>query len=507
MKRIIISFISFIFALFFFLSQSSFSFSQDGSNRTSLIEQKEQSRSKPLTLSFAEVTELALKNSLDIQIARYDAYIKRAGQEKAESIFDTFFSANANYFDDKKDTLTTLAGSEATNISYSAEISKKLPTGTTLSLGAESSKEKTNSPFVTLNPSYESIAEVSVTQHLGSNFFGLADRSEVKISKLDIENSDFSSLGRIEQSLFQAQKAYLEFLLAEEELRIKKDMLNKAKELYTIYQDKFNLGTADKPELLAVEALLRRRISEIEVASLKRKKAKNNLFFLLNISKIEQKVKTLEALSAQAKKVDLSKALEEAIKHRRDYKQIKNELAKNDIQVAVKANALWPEIDLNASFLRNNIQGSYRESIDRFGNENNNEIQVGVRFKVPLENRKAKAELKEAKLTNKRNLILFKKIERLILKEINDKVNNLNSYSVQVGLNQKIVQIQKEKLAEEKKRLEAGLSSADLIIDYHQDLLGSRLNLAESFFDYRLGVIELQLAKNSLLDKYWQEPL
>ncbi|MCF7877260.1 MAG: TolC family protein, partial [Candidatus Omnitrophica bacterium] len=400
-----------------------------------------------------------------------------------------------------------LVGTKKKNITYSADISKKLPSGTTVSLGVKAKKEKTNSTSATINPSYESLAEVSIIQSLGRNFFGLADRADIKITKLDIKNSDFSSLDKIEHSLFEAQKAYLNFLSMDQKLTIRKDMLDKAKELYQIYKKKFSLGTAEKPELLAIEALVKRRISELEVAKLKRLKAKNNLFFLLNISEINKKIEALDDLLIKIEKVDFYQALREAIEYRRDYQQIKNRLKKNDIQVAVKKNALWPEIDLEASFARNNIEGSYSDSIDNFTKQSHDEIAVGISVKIPLENNEAESELEAVKLQGKKNLVLFKKNERLILKEINDKASDVNSYSTQVDTNQEIVEIQKEKLFLEKKRLEIGLSSADIIIDYHQDLLEARLSLVNSLFKYRLGLIGLDLAKNSLLDKYWDEPL
>jgi outer membrane protein TolC len=496
----------FIVLIFVFLPKT-YSLTEYVIDYDSLVKEIRNNEEKEIKLSFELVSELALKNSLDIQIARYDAYMKQTELKKAQSIFDTFFELEANYSHDKKDVVTTLSGTEKKNITYSADIYKKLPTGTTVSLGVKADKEKTNSSFSTINPSYESLAEVSITQSLGRNFFGLADRAEIKITKLDIKNSDFSSLDKIEYSLFEAQKAYLNLLSMDQKLTIRKDMLDKAKELYQIYKKKFSLGIAEKPELLAIEALVKRRISELEVAKLEKLKAKNNLFFLLNISAINKKIEALDNLLIKIEKVDFYQALREAIKHRRDYQQIKNRLKKNNIQVAVKKNALWPEIDLEASFARNNIEGSCRDSVDSFANQSHDEIAVGISVKIPLENNQAESELEAVQLQGKKNLVLFKKNERLILKEINDKVSDINSYSTQVGTNQEIVEIQKEKLFLEKKRLEIGLSSADIIIDYHQDLLEARLSLVNSLLKYRVSVIDLDLTKNSLLNQYWDKPL
>ena len=84
------------------------------------------------------------------------------------------------------------------------------------------------------------MAEISITQELGKNIFGLADRADIKITKLDIENSEFTSLDSIEDSLSEAQKAYWKFVLKTEEVLIKQDMLKQAEKLYKIYQKLYN---------------------------------------------------------------------------------------------------------------------------------------------------------------------------------------------------------------------------------------------------------------------------
>ncbi|MCF7877099.1 MAG: hypothetical protein K9M14_02055, partial [Candidatus Omnitrophica bacterium] len=67
----------------------------------SLAKEIRNSEGKEIKLSFDLISELALKNSLDIQIARYDAYIEQTELKKAESIFDTFFELEADYIHDK----------------------------------------------------------------------------------------------------------------------------------------------------------------------------------------------------------------------------------------------------------------------------------------------------------------------------------------------------------------------------------------------------------------------
>ena len=459
-----------------------------------------------LELSLNDVTKLALENSLDIQIAKFDVYIERTSLEKAESIFDTIFDGEFSYTHDRSQPLSTLAGEETKEQKFSLGLEKKIPSGTTFGLDLIGTKTRTDSTISPLNPYHEALVELSITQELGKNFFGLADRSGIKITKIDIANAEFTSLDVIEIALSDAQKAYWNFVLKTEELLIKEDMRLKAQKLYNIYQDRFSLGLTEESELLAIEALLKTRQSDVETANLEKETAKNELLFLINRGDFERSISVKDSLACKAQRVNLYQSLKNATENRRDYQRIKNDLKSNDIDIVVKRNALWPQIDLEATFSRNNLDSVRSQAWGNLG-ESNDAFTVKLNFKVPLENREAQAGLRQANLEKKRSLLKFKRLERLILQELNDKVNQVNTMQNQVKLFESTLKIHKKKLAKQIKRLESGRSDANTLIDYEEDLLNARLKLVEYFFKYRRSIIDLDLAKNTLLDKYWQEPL
>ena len=437
-----------------------------------------------IELSLEDVSRLALENSLDIQIAQYDAYISRASLDDAQSIFDTIFSAEASYNRNKKAQATTIAGSQTKEHSFSVGLEKKLPTGTTLSLDATATKTRTNSVFSALNPYNEALLELTVKQELGKNFFGLADRADIKLTKLDIGNSEFTSLDDIEEILYKAQKAYWNLVLKNEELTIREDMFKGAKRLYEIYQNKYSIGLVEESEFLAIEALVYTRESDLVVAGLEQETAKNDLLFLLNRGDFKDKVKPKDKLSSDSATVDLHQMLKESINSRRDYKRIKNELEKSEIDLVVKRNALWPQIDLEATFARNNINSQRSSAWEGISDNSNDEIALTLTIEVPLENREAKAELEKVRLEESQLLLRLKRVERLILQEINDKVNQVNSSDNQVRLYQSIIKLHQKKLDNQIKRIGYGRSNADTLIQYEDDLLKARLALATNLYTY-----------------------
>ncbi|MFH0826720.1 MAG: TolC family protein [Candidatus Omnitrophota bacterium] len=470
-------------------------------------ETPEKAPEKTLELSLEDVTRLALENSLDIQIAKFDAYIKRTSLEKAESLFDTFLNAQGYFSHNKKMQPSSLLGSDEKEHGFSVGLEKKLPTATTLTLDAMGTKSRSSSSFVTLNPFNEAETRISLEQSLGRNFFGLADRASIKITKLDIENSDFSSLDDMEKSLADVQQAYWDFVLKDAQLVIAEEMFKSAETLYKIYQDKFERGLTEESELLALEALVSTRYGEVIIAELEKETAKNNLFFLMNSGSFEEALAPKDNLTTDTHSVNLYEEVKEAIVNRRDYKRKTNELKSKRIEMVVNENALWPEINLEASFSRNHLNTDRGKAWEGLGNNANDEVLVELKFKMPLENREARADLNKTNLEREKLLLGLKKIERLVLMEVHDAVNHVNITQNQVSLYESIVKMHEKKLDKEIERLNYGRSDADTLIRYEEDLLESRRILSNYWHQYRRNLIELERVKNSLLDRYWQEPL
>ncbi|MBU2251784.1 MAG: hypothetical protein KKH25_05955, partial [Candidatus Omnitrophica bacterium] len=85
--------------------------------------------------------------------------------------------------------------------------------------------------------------------------------------------------------------------------------------------------------------------------------------------------------------------------------------------------------------------------------------------------------------------------------------SRINILENQAKLLGETVNIHRKKLDFQIRRLAYGRSNSDTLINYEEDLLRARLSLADNLFNYRVSLIKLDLAENSLLDKYWQEPL
>lgn len=470
-------------------------------------DQRPESLEDQLYLSLDEVSQLALENNLDIQIAKYDAYIKRNDLFDAESIFDTMLSASASFKDDQKKSSSVFAGTKATAGDYKFGLTKKIPAGTTLGVEFQNTRSWSSSGYTSVNPAYDTRVKFSLNQPIGKNFFGLIDRANIKITKLDIVNSDYSSLDKIESHLACVQKNFWRLILLREQLKIKQEMLDKAAELYEIYKNKHQIGLVEAPDLLASEANVNIRKNDVLVAEEKLNIAKNELLLHLNEENLDLEIYPSDELALDGNMVELIPALNKAIENRRDYQMAKNDVESKNIKLSLKKNNLWPEIDIEASFIRNGISQDYNKAWQDITSEDNPEAYLGVKFSLPLENRQAKGQFETAKLEKAKYLLLLKKVERQILTEINDRVTGVNTTVDKTTTNEYVVELQEKKLQAEEVRFRSGRSNSDLLIRYQQDLLDAKLAFVTSLYEYKTAAIDLKLSQNSLLDEYWKEEL
>ena len=455
-------------------------------------------------VSLEEVTRLALSNNLDIQIIKYDTYISRTGKGAAESIYDTLLKADVGYANDQSARTSSLQGTKALTNTYNIGVERKLPTGTTVSVDMGNERSWTNSSFVTLNPSHDSSLGVTVEQELGKNFFGMQDRGGVKIALLDIANAQFTSLGKIETLLADVQNAYWDLALKYEQLKIEEGMIEQAKKLLDLHREKIEVGLVESPELLASEANYNRRVNEYLLAQNRVQTSSNVLRLLLNIDE-NVLLEPAEVFTAGDQEEDRARSLQKAFEQRQDYKRSKKDLEARDINIVMKRNNTWPEINVSASLAQNGISdSSFSQAAEKITSENNPDLSVGLEFRMPLENRKARSELKSAEFEKAKSLVQLKLLERQITINVTDQVRTVNILRELTGNEERIARLEEEKLRAEEERFNQGRSDTDTVIRFQEDLLQAKLREAQAKYAYNSAVVQLRQREGSLVQEYFE---
>jgi len=453
-------------------------------------------------LSLAEVTNIALENNLDIQMAKYDAFISETSLDTAKSIFDVILDAKISYQNDQRKKISSLSGAKTIDNDYNIGISKKFSSGTSIEVDMNNNRNWTNSSLVSSALNHNSSLGLSLTQELGKNFFGIKDRSNIDITKLNIENSGYTSLEKIETIISVVKKAYWGLVLQLKKLEIQKNMVNQAKRLYDLNRKKLKNGLVELPEVIASEANYKDRINDLIMEENSVKTKENFLRLLLNIKEDNITIKPTDDYHLDIVDQDFTESLKVAFDNRRDYLKAMNTITIKDITLVVEKNSNLPTINLTASLERNGLGDHFKQSVTNIMEEDNINYSVGLTFSLPLENRDAKAKLKKAEYEKAKALITLKLVERIITIEISDQVRDCNIYK-EFALNSiDIANLQAQKLKEEEKRFNLGRSDTDSLIRYQEDVIRAKQSSVLAQYQFYSALVDLEFKKGTLLINY-----
>lgn len=452
-----------------------------------------------LSLSLKEATTLALKNNFDIQVYRLDQLIKEEDILLKSAVYDTTLEASYKYDEDRRETSSTLTGTRSTSVEQSFDLSKKLPTGTVLSLGAAHRREYTNSVWASVNPYHENSIEASLRQPLLKDAWGIQDRNNLKVTQLDIDNSGYTSQDKIESELGSAQKAYWLLALAQARIDLEREMEKAARRLYETSKDNFDTGIMEDAELFATAANLKERQRDVVLAKDNLNYAMNELRFKLNLPKDILIKAEDEVLFFDLQEIDDVKLINNAFFSRRDYKRVRNKIKRENLSLEMKQNALWPQLDVVGTFKKNNVDADFDNSLGDIFQGDNPEYIVAIEFTFSLENRKAKGEFNQKELEKAKAIINLKKVECLVLTSVNNAISRLKSAQEVARLQAKALEFQKRKYLAQEKRFKHGRSDTDRFIRYQQDFLKAKLDYLNSLYTYTAADIDLKLTLNTLL--------
>lgn len=456
-------------------------------------------------LSLQEVSQLAIKNSYDIQLLKYDVWLTRSRKGLTESIYDTVLSGEIRYRNDQSKKTSTIFGDKTIDNDYNVGLTKKLPTGTTLSVDMENNRNASDSAFATSSVSHDSALGVSLTQSLGRNIFGQQDRGSVKITESEISQSQYTSLDRIEEFLASVQKVYWDLAAHIEKKVIEEQMVQQAQKLLDSQREKFNDGLVEKAELIAADANYQQRQNDIKILENVIRSKASILRLMLNVQDQGITLVPSDMMTTQSAFPDEAETLKAAFANRWDYKTLQAEARARNIRLSVEKNSLWPQIDLQASFKRNGLGDHFNRAIENISQEDNPDLTAVLLFSFPLENSKASAQWQEAKLSKARNLVEMKRLERKIVLGVMDQRRDCQVFKEVAVSQEAIASLQKQKFYEETKRFQYGRSSIDQIIRFQEDVLSAQLRAVEAKKELMVAMIELERRQGLLLKRYLTE--
>jgi len=451
-------------------------------------------------ISLEEVLHRALEKNFDVRLARIDQEINLLNLPASRSVYDTLLSAEANYAYDNFKKSSQYSGDLNKTGNYGLGVSKLLPWGTALSLEFGNQYYFSDSEFTTINPSTESNLKVSLSQPLLKNWGGMQTRGEIEIIGLEVDNLNLAAWQLMESSLAEAARTYWDLIEIGTEVQLEEEMEARARYLFELTERQLKMGMVEQVDLLAASANLKIRESEVIYDRERLITLSRQLKLFIDDRSPELLLPKDELELPRGVEIDtFSDCMTVALENRWDYLRAMQELEAGKINLDLKENSRWPEIDLVASYARNGLSDKWEEAADEIFSEDNPQYYAGLQFSYFLENNLADSETLQAELEEVKALIRIKKIEREIYTQVDQQLRT-SRVSLALALREdEIRELQQAKLKEEEQRFKYGRSSSKTVIDYQNDLLLSQLNATRALTVYYKSLIDLQVAQGVLL--------
>lgn len=481
---------------------------------------------KELKLSLQKVIEITLQNNLNIAVERINPKIEEENILFENSFFDPTFFSDISIDKSVDPSASAFASPDVTSLgdtNFSIGLKQTLKAGASYEFKFASIRTTTNSEFAGLDPQFSSFIDLDFTQPLLKDFGVDLNTRKIKIAmnNRSISQKEFKNF--VIQSISDVQNIYWDLVFKRDDLKVKKQSLDLAKDLENRVKIQVEVGVLAPIEILQAQSEVAAReeaviITENEIKDLE-DQLKTKLNFPPNAEEWNSTLVPSDSPSFTIEIFQLEEYLKTALENRPEMEQSRLDLENKRIDVAYKQNQLYPTIDLVASFGLNGISGDaativafgstqtsrfgggYGRSVSRALSGDYYSYDIGVKFEYPIGNRAAKSSLTSSKFEVEKTLIEIKNIERQITLEVKEAVREIYTNIKRVNVTRVSEKLAEEKLKAEEKKFEVGLSTSFKVLEFQKDLAEEQSKEIKAIIDYTESIVNLYRVAGITLEK------
>lgn len=475
-----------------------------------------------MELTLRDCIEIALRNNMDIEVARFDPRISNTAIDQAWGSFDpsVYLAARNNEEDRLSYFGYEVQGTESSRWLASGYDQTFTP-GTNVSFDfflRNNTSEQSTGGESTSSDSWLADGQLTVTQPLLRNFGKDLNKRGIYIAQNNLDISHEVFRGQVIDVLNGVQAAYWNLKYTIGWLEVQKQSLERAQDLYELNKVKVEVGALPPIEITTAEAEVAARQVGIIIAENDVLEAKDTLRQVLNLavelSDWERDVIPVDDADFAPVELDWRQELDEAFAHRPDLTQARLDMKNKQIEIDFRQNQVKPDLSLEAGYGHAGLNQDQFDPVtgERVGTASLGDAlkgmvdgdlmdwYVGATLTVPIRNRTAKANHAAAKLEKTKAELSLRRLEQQVVVEVRTAIRTLVSSAEQVTASRKSVQLAEEKLAAEEKKFENGLSTSYNVLLMQEDLVEQQSEYGRSLLDFKKAEYGLEAAKGTLLD-------
>jgi outer membrane protein len=498
-----------------------------------------------LNLSLQDAIALALENSMDIVVQRYNPWMADTSILKTKAggfgfgvpgslsvgstanlpslFFDPFLTQNISITSGLipvNNPLTSGAGTGTNGIAslgihqsiFNTAFSQGFSTGTTLNVFWDNTRSSSTSTFNLFDPAVQSSIGISFSQQLLQGVGRNITRRNILIAENNRKIADLAFAQQAITTVTNTITAYWELVYARQNVQVQQQAVTVSQKLYNDNKKQLEIGTMAPLDVTRAESELATDTQNLIVAQTTR--LQDELVLKNFISKDPTASNLIDVEIIPTDKPDapqsiqlapFTDAVKEAFVNRPDVQEQILNLRNGEIDVNATKNALLPLATLTGSYSSTGLAGNsftattppvvnktgLSDSMSQVFHNRFPEYSVGINFALPLRNRSAQADSVHAQLTQRQLEAQMQQIKNSAVLDVRNTSIALEQGRAQVQAASKARELQQQTFEAEQKKYQLGASTVYNVILTQRDLItaqGTELralaNLAEAKANY-----------------------
>jgi len=459
---------------------------------------------RPLELTVEEAVLRALENNRALAVQRHNPEIVQTFEDQERAFFDPTLTGRLT--EEAARDHRTPGGSgdgsySSTATGGSAGVRKRLPTGTTIEVGAEAESATST---IDDDRTTASRLGLTVTQALLRGRGVSVNTASLRQAELDTLASKYELHGFAEALAAEAELAYWDYALAGRQIEIFEQSLELAEQQQREVEERIRLGNVAESELAAAKAEVALRKEDLINA---RSALASNRLRLLRLTNEtapgswEREVVLKDHPAVPEAEPDAVEAhVELALQRRPDLNEARVGVKRGELEIVKTKNGLLPRMDLFITLGKTGYARSFFDSVEDVGGPHYDAL-AGVSLEYPFGNRDAKARNRRATLSLSRSNEAVANLEQLVELDVRLVYIEANRAKEQIAATAATRALQEEKLRSETEKFRVGKSTSLLVAQAQRDLVASRIAEIRAIVNYLKAIVDLHRQDGSLLER------
>ncbi len=475
--------------------------------------------------TLADLRVKALKNNLNIQVAKVDPEIAASDVRREEAKFDQLLYIYAKYKEsdypkqssdyvefkstnptlDKQQVKLDLLDQEIKGFDVEAGIKVPLRTGGTVTLSTPLNNKDTSRKGGQFDSEqYQSALRFSFSQPLLRNAGRDINEASIRIAGFEQQAATLNTRLQTIRIIAMVDKAYWKLYESWGQLDVRRQQYEYAQQNLQMVKTRVKEGLTARVEINRAEIGVADRLEALIIAETNLKLANRQLQFLLNDISDKPSLDNIFLPSTSPSlvkyEIDRQKLMQDALEGRIELLSQELKLAADLAKIDYLENQTLPLFTVDYQY------GALSNTFDSFGNSYNNVLNgdfndwsIGFKFELPISNEANKARLAKA-IQQRTQRLTTKTLQALtIKKEIYDAVDQVEQNWQRILAARQQVLIAGINYEAELKQFNEGLRTMTEVLETLTRLGEAQIKEIKAIGDYQVSLVDTAYATGTLL--------